>query len=85
MEIDRIKYYVYAFDIKKRLITAALSCPDEKTAKEIYSTVSRKMEVEYGTKGFHFRYARVRDASQLDSELLLLDGLEVYIITCRHQ
>lgn len=54
-----IKDYIYAFDIPKRHITAALSCPDEKTAIEVFLAVSRKMEVEYVTKRFHFGHARV--------------------------
>jgi len=55
--VDYTQYYIYAFDIKKKHITAALSCPDEKTAKRAYLIASRKMEMEYDTKGFSFGYA----------------------------
>ena len=54
--MDYTQYYIYAFDIKKGHITAALSCPDEKTAKRAYLIASRKTDMEHGTQGFSFGY-----------------------------
>ena len=63
--MDYTKYYIYAFDIAKRHITAALSCPDVETAKQVYLIASRKMESEYNAKGFKFGYTHID--SQNDS------------------
>ena len=43
------QYYVYAFDITDKMVTAALSCPDEKTAKRAYQHARREMELQHGS------------------------------------
>ena len=47
------KYYICAFDINGR-ITAALSCPDEETAKRVYPIALRAMEKKHDTNEFLF-------------------------------
>jgi len=80
LEVEYWKYYIYAFDLKKQDITAALSCPDEKTAKQVCRIVSRKMDMEYGTKGFRFGHTLVGDASRADRTIAdLLGETTVYI------
>ena len=55
-----MKYYVYALDTTDGQITAALSCPDEKTAKQAYQVAKRKFEAEHGgTNSFHFGFASI--------------------------
>jgi hypothetical protein len=54
------QYYVYALDTEKGLITAALSCPDERTAKRAYLSARRKMETgNCFASHFHFNYSIV--------------------------
>jgi len=43
------QYYVYAFNISDEMVTAALSCPDEKTAKRAYQHARREMELKHGS------------------------------------
>ena len=55
-----MKYYVYALDTENGQITAALSCRDEKTAKQAYQIAKRSFETEYGeTSSFHFGFTGV--------------------------
>jgi len=55
-----VKYYVYALDTTNGQITAALSCRDEKMAKQAYQIAKRKFETEYGgTNSFHFGFTGV--------------------------
>jgi hypothetical protein len=54
------QYYIYALDTEKGLITAALSCSDERTAKRAYLSARRKMETENCSfSSFHFNYCVV--------------------------
>jgi len=53
-----IKYFVYALDTSEGLITAALSCADEQTAKRSYLAAKRKMESEWG-ESLAFQYGYI--------------------------
>ena len=52
------KYFVYAFDIADKMITAALYCQDEKTAKWACRNAKDKMETD--TDGFVFGVASLK-------------------------
>jgi hypothetical protein len=58
-------YYVFAFDLEKEDIAAALSFQDVKTAKLAYDSAYYEMQTKHGTDGFHFGYtlvSRIGDA-----------------------
>ena len=50
-------YYVYAFDIKDQMVTSALSCHDEKTAKWACRIAKNQVEAKNDVGGFVFGVA----------------------------
>jgi len=70
-----IRYYVYALDIDKDCVTAALSCPDAETARRVFRAVSKKMKAKDDADRFHFGCAEVDvSASKMQSALRSLDS-----------
>ena len=62
-----MKYYIFALDTTEGLITAALSCPHEQTAKKAYQVAKREFETEHGwTDSFHFGCASVDSQITID-------------------
>jgi len=63
------KYYIYVVDTHDRLISAALSCSDAKTAKQAYQVAKREFEAEHGSHAaYHFGFDCVGVDSRVEIE-----------------
>lgn len=78
--MEFLKYYVYALDLRSDCITAAVSCPDKKTAKQAFLIASRKMKPESNMRDFHFRYIGVVPQEDSDGLDWLGTGVEIQYV-----
>ena len=70
--MERTKhYYIYALDTADGSMTAALSCPDEKTAKQAFLIASREMKMEHSTDGFRFGHTYIDSQTGRNSAVLI--------------
>lgn len=56
MALNGYEYFIYVLDIKKGKIAAALHCPDEETADQVFSLTDQRMEEEHGRGWFGFDF-----------------------------